>query len=191
MAFELLGVRVAPGHQCGPLGDPDIGLTQRHPVFLGLAAKQTDRLVHQPGIGRDGNVLGLHRNVHCHPLQILRRQRASLVRHREALLQQGRQLLLAKALAPAGQRRALEWQLMLETLLTAEVLVIGVFQPARAQHLIGQVLYVLQDEQPGHQQRRRGGCPGLASHTEPKRPSKKSQSISCANRTHGGPRSMI
>ena len=40
---------------------------------------------------------------------------------------------------------------MAEAQLAAEELVIGVLQPARAQHLVRQVVHVLQDQQPGHQ----------------------------------------
>ena len=48
---------------------------------------------------------------------------------------------------------------MLETLLAAEVLVIGILQPARAQRPIRQVVHVLQYEQPGQQPRRQGRLP--------------------------------
>src|SRR3954447_5324131 len=40
---------------------------------------------------------------------------------------------------------------MLEKLLAAEVLVIGVLDPALAQHLVGEVVGVLEDRQPRHQ----------------------------------------
>ena len=43
---------------------------------------------------------------------------------------------------------------MLEELLAAEELVIGVLDPALAQHLVGQVVRVLEDRQPRHQPRR-------------------------------------
>jgi len=43
---------------------------------------------------------------------------------------------------------------VLEELLAAEVLVIGILDPALAQHLIGQVIGVLEDGQPCHQSRR-------------------------------------
>jgi hypothetical protein len=52
------------------------------------------------------------------------------------------------------QRRAIEHQPVLEELLAAEVLVIGVFHPALAQHLVGEVIRVLEDGQPRHQSRR-------------------------------------
>jgi hypothetical protein len=47
----------------------------------------------------------------------------------QALLQQRDQLVFAHALAPAGQRGAVERQLMAEEFFPAEQLVIGVLQP--------------------------------------------------------------
>jgi hypothetical protein len=44
-----------------------------------------------------------------------------------------------------------------EAQLAAEELVIRVLQPARAQHLVRQVVHVLQDEQPCHQPGRQAG----------------------------------
>ena len=64
---------------------------------------------------------------------------------REALLQQRLQLLLAHALAPARQRAAVQDEFVLEELLAAEELVIGVLHPALAQHLVGEVVGVLED----------------------------------------------
>jgi hypothetical protein len=126
VALELLGVSVVPSHQRRPFGDPDIGLPQRHAVVPGLAAEHDDRLVHQPGVGRKGHVLGLHSGIHNDPLQVLGSEGAGLVGDRQALLQQGRKLRLAQALAPARQRRALEGQNVLEALLAAEKLIVGV-----------------------------------------------------------------
>src|SRR5260221_8689365 len=76
---------------------------------------------------------------------------------------------------------------MLEGLLAAEELVIRVLDPARAQHFVGQVVHVVQDEEAGSS----GGWPGPARHTALNRVSRKSQSISPASRTIGWPRSMI
>ena len=102
MPLELLSVGIAASQQRGPLGDPDIGLPERPAVPPSRAAEQDDRLVHQPGTGREGHGLGLHRGVHRHLLQVLRRQGTGNVRHRQALLDQGGKLLLAKLLAPGG-----------------------------------------------------------------------------------------
>jgi len=104
--------------------------------------------------------LRLHRGVHHHTLQILGLERARLVRHRQALLDQRHQLLLTQALTPARYRGAVERQLVAEAQLAAEVLVIRILDPARAQHLVGQVVHVLQDEEAGHQPRRQAGLAG-------------------------------
>jgi hypothetical protein len=48
-----------------------------------------------------GDRLRLHRGVNHHPLEITGRQRARLVRHRQAFLKQRDQLRLAQALAPS------------------------------------------------------------------------------------------
>src|SRR5271155_4336250 len=48
-------------------------------------------------------------------------------------------------LAPARQRRAVERQLVLEELLAAEQLVIGILDPAGAQILVGEIVQVLED----------------------------------------------
>src|SRR5207248_10037783 len=59
------------------------------------------------------------------------------------LLEQSHQLLFARPLAPMRQRGAIERQLVTEAQFTAEELIIGVFNPARAQHLVRQVMHVL------------------------------------------------
>ena len=79
--------------------------------------------------------------------------RLGLGGNRKTFLQQGLQPLLAHALAPAGQRGAIEHQPVLEELLAAEELIIGVLHPAFAQHLIGEVVSVLEDCKPHHQAR--------------------------------------
>src|SRR5438477_2469538 len=50
---------------------------------------------------------------------------------------------------------------MLEELLAAEELVIGVLDPALAQHLVGEVVGVLEDRKPRHQPRRQWRPAGL------------------------------
>src|SRR5215204_5957976 len=72
----------------------------------------------------------------------------------EELFQHKLPFVLAHALAPAGQRRAIKRQFVLEELLTAEQLIIRVLKPALAQDLVGEVMHVLEDGQAGHQPRR-------------------------------------
>src|SRR4051812_49035157 len=50
---------------------------------------------------------------------------------------------------------------MLEELLAAEELVIGVLDPTLAQHLVGEVVGVLEDRQPRHHPRRQRRPPGI------------------------------
>jgi hypothetical protein len=69
---------------------------------------------------------------------------------RNSRFQKGFQPFLAHAVTPARQRRAIEHQPMLEELLAAEELVIGVLDPTFAQHLVGEVVGVLEDRQPRH-----------------------------------------
>ena len=70
--LELLGVGVALMLDQGQLADPDIGLTQDQPVLLGQPHLDLVRAVHQLGIGREGNRLGLHRGVDHHLRQFSR-----------------------------------------------------------------------------------------------------------------------
>ena len=112
--------------------------------------------------------LRLHGRVDHDPLEILVRQRAGLVRHRQALLHQRHQRLLAEPLAPVRHRGAVERQPVAEAQLAAKILVIRVLQPARAQHLVRQVVHVLENEQARHQPRRQPGlsCSRLARRAE-------------------------
>jgi len=101
--------------------------------------------------------LRLYRRVDHNPLEILGRDRARLVRHRKALLDESHQLLLAQALAPACQRRAVERRLMTEAQLAAEELEIRILDPPRTENLIRQVVHVLEDEEARHQPGRQAG----------------------------------
>src|SRR5215469_15891887 len=81
---------------------------------------------------------------------------------------------------------------MAEAQLAAQELVIGVLQPARAQHLVRQVVHVLQDEEARHQPGREARLARTRRADAGKAPIEKNpQSISRANRTSGSPRSMI
>src|SRR5262249_19913821 len=79
--------------------------------------------------------------------------------HREALLQQRDDLLLTQPLAPARERRAIKWQLVPEHHFPTEVLEIRVLHPSLAQRLVGEVVHMLENEQPGHQPRRQRRLP--------------------------------
>ena len=97
--LELVRMRVAPDHDRGAFGDAPVALPQRHVVALREIDQFFQRTMAQPRIGGMGDRLGLHRGVDHHPFEITGRQRPGLVRHRQALLDQRHQLLLAQALA--------------------------------------------------------------------------------------------
>lgn len=105
-ALEVLGMDIAPCHQRRPLGDPDIGLARLEPLALGHRAELLDRLEHQLGIGRMSDVLRLDGGVDGDPGKIVHLQRAGVVRHPQALLDQEIKLVADPA-APVGQPRAL------------------------------------------------------------------------------------
>ena len=63
VAVELFGVGIAPRHHRRALGDTNIRLPQPHPVLLGDTVEPIDRRMQQLGVGREGDVLGLHGGV--------------------------------------------------------------------------------------------------------------------------------
>src|ERR1700748_533342 len=77
------------------------------------------------------------------------------MRHRQAFCQQQFQLI-AQPLAPMAQVRAFVRKLVLEKLLSGEVLEIRIMHPALADTLVGQSVDVLEQLQPNHE-------PGLNS----------------------------
>src|SRR5262249_6100883 len=79
--------------------------------------------------------------------QILRPQRPALVRHPQALGQEKFQLA-AEALAPMAQVRALVRKLVLEELLSREVLEVWIIDPAFAHAFVGQSVNMLEQKQP-------------------------------------------
>src|SRR5215475_1674926 len=83
------------------------------------------------------------------PRQILRPQRPALVRHPQALGQEKFQLA-AKALAPMAQVRALVRKLVLEELLSGEVLEVWIIDPAFAHAFVGQSVNMLEQKKPDH-----------------------------------------
>jgi hypothetical protein len=147
----------------GELADPRVGLAQLDAELFGQPHQPRARPVDQPGIGREHDRLRLDRRVDHHAREVLGSQRLGPRGGRQALLDQRQELLLAHALAPARQRRAVEHQPVLEELLAAEELEIGVLHPALAQRLIGEVVGVLEDRQSRHQPRRQRRMAGLVA----------------------------
>src|SRR5262245_46623066 len=114
----------------------------------------------EPGVGRMRDRLLLYSGIYRNPFEIFGVDRPGAVGHREALLQQRDDLLLTQPLAPARERRAIKWQLVPEHHLPTEVLEIRVLHPSLAQRLVGEVVHMLENEQPGHQPRRQRRLPG-------------------------------
>jgi len=152
-ALELLGVGVALMRDQRVFSDAFKRLTQDDALPLGQLHQLLARPVHQFGVGGEHHRLGLHRRIDDDPGEVRRLGRPRSRRHVQALLNQRRDLLFAHALAPAGDRRAVERQIMAKELFTAEQLIIGVLDPAFAQRLVRQVVGVLEDRQPRHQAR--------------------------------------
>jgi hypothetical protein len=152
-------MRVAPHHDGGALGQAQIALASLTPSRLAKATSFSDRAVDEPCVGRMGDRLLLHVGVHHDPFEIFGLDRLRPVRNRKVFLQQRRNLLFTQPLAPARQGRAIERRLVPEHHFPAEVLEIRVLHPARAQHLVGEIVHVLEDEQSGHQPRRQRWLP--------------------------------
>src|SRR5438067_3807190 len=113
----------------------------------------------EPGVGRMRDRLLLDSGIYRNPFEIFGGDRPSAVGHREALLQQRDDLLLTQPLAPARERRAIKWQLVPEHHFPTEVLEIRVLHPSLAQRLVGEVVHMLENEQPGYQPGRQRRLP--------------------------------
>ena len=107
--------------------------------------------MHQPGVCGEGDRLLLHGRIDNHLGEVRWSRSARSRRDRKALLQERVRLLLAHALTPARQRRALERKLVAKELLAAEELIVRIIQPALAQDFIGEIVRVLQDRQARHE----------------------------------------
>ena len=158
-ALELVGMRIAPHLDGGALGHAQIALAQFDTLAFGQIDQLLDRTVGEPGIGRMGDRLLLDGGVHHDPLKVPGLDRLRSVRHRKALLQQRRNLLLTQPLAPARQRRAIERCRVLEHQFSAEVLEIRILHPPVAQRFVREIVHVLEDQQPRHQPRRQRRLP--------------------------------
>jgi len=159
-ALELLGVGMAPGHHRRLPGNTRIGLAQLHVVLLRQLAELVDRRLQPPGVGREGDVLGLHRGVDGDARQITRLQGAGVVGNAQALGQQNVQPV-ADTPPPIAHAGALVRELMLEELLAGEVLEIGIMHPAVPDLLVGQGVGVFQQKHADHEAHRLRRAPRL------------------------------
>jgi hypothetical protein len=119
-------------------------------VVAGQAIEPLDRRVQQLGVGREGDVLGLHRGVDRDPRQIPGAQRSAVVRHPQALGQQQVQLV-AQALPPVAEVGALVRAGVLEERLAGEVLEVRIVDPTLTDALVGQPEHVLEQQQADHE----------------------------------------
>src|SRR6201987_4941358 len=167
-ALELMRMGIAPDHDGGALGQAQIALAQFDALALGQIDQLLDRAVDKPRVRWMGGRFLLHGGVHHNPFEIIGLDRSAPVRHRAGLLPPRGDLLLPQPLAPAGQRRAVERQLVPEHRFSAEILEIRVLYPPVAQRLVRQIVRVFEDEQPGHQPRwqRRLARPYATDRTE-------------------------
>ena len=139
--------------------DARIRLTQCDTVLFGEPRQALSRAMHQPRVGRKGDRFFLH-GVDDHLGKVGRLGGSRPGRGRKALLQQGNELFFAHPLAPAGHRGPVEGELMLEELLAAEQLIIGVLDPARAQTSSERSCMCFKIAIPAVSLVGSGGCPG-------------------------------
>jgi len=133
------------------LADAFVGLAQLEAGLFGEPDDLLARPVGELGVGREGDVLRLHRGVDDDAVEITRLHRAGAGRDRKAFLQQRLQALFAHAIAPAGDRGALKRQRVLEEDFTAEVLIIRVLDPAIAHDFVAEIESVLENGEACHQ----------------------------------------
>jgi ABC-type uncharacterized transport system YnjBCD ATPase subunit len=136
MTLELLGVGIAPRHHRGAFGDAQIRLAQLQPAFVGQPIESLDRRMQQLGVRRERDRLGLDRGVHRDPFDVAGAQRASRMRHAQALSQQKLELA-AEPLPPMAEVGALVRKFVLEKLLAGEVLEVRVIDPALTHAFVG------------------------------------------------------
>ena len=59
-ALELMGMRITPDHDCGPLCHPQIALAQLDTLAFGQIDQLLDRAMGEPGVGRMRDRFLLH-----------------------------------------------------------------------------------------------------------------------------------
>src|SRR5262245_32422608 len=69
-AVELVGMRVAPHHDGGTLGQAQIALAQLNALALGQLHQLRDRAMGEPGVGRMRDRLLLYSGIYRNPFEI-------------------------------------------------------------------------------------------------------------------------
>ena len=126
-------------------------------MALGEADQDLATAVVEARVQGMGDRLGLHRGVAADPLEALLLDRLGLRRRGDRRLQQELDAVPPDPLPPTNQRARVDWQLELQVVEAAEVLPIGVLDPAFDHLLVGEAEGVLQVAQPDHQPDRDAG----------------------------------
>ena len=100
-----------------------------------------------------GDGLGLNGGVHRNPLEAALLDRSGVDRNTDCRRQNRLHAFGTDTLAPARHRAGIDRQAMLKKIETAEILPVGVLDPALYSLLVGQIVHVLQIVQPDHQAR--------------------------------------
>ena len=120
-----------------------VALAQVDAVVIGRIDQLLPADFQQAAVGRMGNCLLLHRGVDDHPLEMPGPDGLEVLGRRDGLRQQFLDPGLVEMVSVARQRRRITGQAGLEEHLAAEVLPVGVLQPALADRLVGEVVGVL------------------------------------------------
>lgn len=127
---------VATHLQREPRGEPGVGLPQLHPGLLRQRHQLLPRPLVEPGVRGIGNVLFHHGRVDGHAPGAVLTDRPTLLPGPDRLGQQPLDPLFADPRAPAGERRWVNRQAMLEERLAGKMLVVGVLNPAGDHRLV-------------------------------------------------------
>ena len=134
-----------------PRGKAGVALAQIDPGFFRQARQQGAGALVKPRIRGMSDGLFHHGRIDGHPFQALVADRA---RSSACLYRLGQQPLhpfLADPLAPAHQRRGIDWRTVLEERLASEVLVIRVLDPPGDDCLVRELEGVLEIHEPRDQ----------------------------------------
>lgn len=149
--FELTRLRVPSVLPEPPLHELPVALPELDALGLRDPQHRPVDLLVQPRVRRMLDRLRLHRCVHDDLLEAALRDGACDLPRRDRRLQQLLHALLADAATPPRHLRGMDREVVLEELLAAEVLPVGVLHPALHHLLVRQPVGVLQQVQPRHQ----------------------------------------
>ena len=105
----------------------------------------------QLGVGRKGDVLLLHSGVNVDLAKVAFLQMPAPLSSDQSLLQQELHPFCPDPFAPAHQTAGVERKMVLKMFKAAEVLPVGIFQPAFDDGFIAEVEHAAEVSQPDHQ----------------------------------------